>query len=912
MDLWIREHLNQTNPNKASHFYGPTKSYISVPLDDQQRFWIYYCDTIRKGKNPFLFECIGNRDDVQLGFDLTLKFERLQVPSKENVVTDLIESIDNYIHHIIGVIQTTMKHYFVQSQQNSEFIAAYMRREDDSLLVWKPNTVVYAGRIIFPYARIRKEYLTNFHHFILNQLQLNGGSPDKFLTISPLNGLDTLIKTVSDNINEMYGSSADEDVPPFKLHKMYGFLNTDVINSLELDTVFTPTLHSSVSQGILPPHILTSKILDYWLPLFFSAGFYNTPLKAQDGLSLSKTEAPRITLSVIKEGGESVTNLERARLLSTLLSRRRVEEYWSWYDIGQALHSIDSGKDGLKLWQWVTGQSDFKVDDDCENIWYTFNDDSEVDIETLEYFASKDNKEKHDNYRENDIKEAINIAIKIQEHTPIAKAFKACFPYDFVCSNYQSGSWYYYDKYRWSHIDGESILMWYINEKFQPKLEQMRADIAVKIANSKDKEFKDRNETRIQMIGELIKKLSRNNFKQGLCKELKIYYHNPKFEHHINMNSYYTATPSGIIDLRGGVGTVRPGKPQDYITKTTRYPYPSTYTWETPNVKKVLEYIAQVFRNISLRKYFWRLVSSLLLSGNNDKIFPIFSGGGDNSKSILVRLIESALGNYAVKLPTSLITEKRTAADSATPTLIHSRGAKVAFLQEPNPKDSIQSGTVKELTGNDSIYVRDLFQKGAKIVEMEITVVPILIANKIPVIPDCQKAIWNRTRVLDFLSIWTSDAPDDEMEQFKQGIFKIDTFFDRKISSMAPAFLWIMVQKYAEYYEHGLNDPKEVLQATENFRVANNYYIHFTRDSVRQVINEEGVVDLSASVTLDELFNVFKSWYKDQQFGNKIPNKTEFKENIEGIWKEKADYDKKWYGIQLISQANTLGSLLSF
>jgi len=102
------------------------------------------------------------------------------------------------------------------------------------------------------------------------------------------------------------------------------------------------------------------------------------------------------------------------------------------------------------------------------------------------------------------------------------------------------------------------------------------------------------------------------------------------------------------------------------------------------------------------------------------------------------------------------------------------------------------------------------------------------------------------------------------------------------------------------------------LQATENFRVANNYYIHFTRDSVRQVINEEGVVDLSASVTLDELFNVFKSWYKDQQFGNKIPNKTEFKENIEGIWKEKADYDKKWYGIQLISQANTLGSLLSF
>ena len=65
------------------------------------------------------------------------------------------------------------------------------------------------------------------------------------------------------------------------------------------------------------------------------------------------------------------------------------------------------------------------------------------------------------------------------------------------------------------------------------------------------------------MITDLIKRLSRNPLKDRVCRKLKIYYHMGKFTTYMDMNPNYTATNNGIIDLRGGRYTIRPGKPED-------------------------------------------------------------------------------------------------------------------------------------------------------------------------------------------------------------------------------------------------------------------------------------------------------------------------------------------------------------
>lgn len=905
-----------TSRDQATHFYAPTKSYFTLLPDEQSQFWLNYCDTVADDRNPNIYEVISSRDAVQLSFDVRLSFERQQVAYNSEVVSRLVDSIDQYVQHVIGVIQTALANYFERTEQGSEYIACYLRRDNSDVLVWQASNVEYTGRIIFPYARICKEYISKFSQFVRNELQLKGDGPDEYLSIPPVTGLDTFITPIKDII-ELYGSTSGDDVPSLKIYEIYGVLNTDVKTAYELSKVFFPAFHTSVAQNMISPQTVMEKIQDhgvqYWAPLFFSSGFYENPLKAYNEVLLTETEAPKISMSDIREGGEILSKLERARQLLAYVSMERVENHWSWLDLGQALHSVDSGTEGLRLWKWITTQSDVKTEEDCEMFWYSFDTHSEIDIETLEYFAVVDNPEQYAAFCKKDVDNAIDKAISLPENIPVAEAFKACFPYQFICSSQALGDWYYYEGHRWVPIDGASILMWWMIKKFQPKLEQIQHETTGKIAQSRDADFKSRQQHKLTMIGQLIVKLSKINFLKGVCEAARLYYHKPNFERLKDNNPHYTATPSGVIDLRGGEGFVRPGKPQDYITRCTRYPYPHTYTWNHKAVMMTMEYLGQIFRSKTVLEYFLRFASSILLSGNNNKIFPIFSGQGNNSKSMLVRLFEGGLGNYAVKLPTSLITGKEGDANSATPTLIHAQGAKVAFLEEPNKREVIQSGTVKRLTGHDTQYLRDLFQKGSKIVEMNVTIVPILIANKIPSIPDCQEAIWNRTRVIEFLSKWSKSAPEDPEEQFRLGIFPEDRFFDNNIPVMSPAFLWILVQKYKDYFQMGLNDPPEVLQATENFRVQNNIYIHFTRDCIVQAIdphtqqkNEE------SSVELRELFNTFKNWWAGQELPGKKPTITEFKENLEITWKTKADGENKWYGLRLNIQKKEIESILTF
>jgi phage/plasmid-associated DNA primase len=918
---WLKDKLltveDERGRKQATHFYAPTKSYFRLTPEEQSDFWINYCDTVVNEQNPQLYEVIDQHNTIQLGFDIKLSFERQRISYRLDDVDNLVESIDQYVQHVIGVIQSMLPRYFQPTDSGSEYISCYLRRNEENVLVWNQNTVNYVGRFIFPYARINREYMGRFHHYILHELQLNGDNPNEHLSHPPINGLDTFIQPFQDH-KELYYSTPNENTPPLYLYEIYGYLNTDTKTTYDLSQVFVPTLHNAVQQGLIDQEILSEKVeengLEYWLPLFFSCGFFDFPLTIHEGALLAQVEAPKVTMNVIKEDNENLGKLERARQLLAYMSIERVDNYWSWIDIGQAIYSVDSGEEGLQLWAWITTQSDYKTSEDCDMQWHTFDSGDNVNIETLDYFAQHDNPDQYNAFREKEIQEAIDKALEIQENIPVAKAFKACFPHQFICANYQQGIWYYYNQHRWTQVDGKSMLKWYLSERFQPKLDRLQADIADKKANANrhDTKFKNQSQQRITAIVQLIQKLSKDHFLNGVCEAAKLYYHKPNFFQLKDANPHFAATPSGVIDIRGGQNSVRPGKPQDYISRCTRYAYPHNYHWGHKAVDMTMDYLRKVFRSRLLLEYFIRFSASLLLSGNTNKIFPIFSGQGNNSKSILVRLFEASFGSYACKLPTSLITEKRTAADSATPTLIHAQGAKVAFLEEPNKKEVIQSGTVKHLTGRDTQYVRDLFQKGSHIIEMDVTITPILIANKIPPIPDCQEAIWNRTRVIEFLSRWTSNAPEDLDEQFKQGIFQMDRFFDNQIPLMAPAFLWIIVQKYPEYFEEGLNDPPDVLQATENFRVMNNFYIHFTRDCITTVINETGDMDMTAQVGLDELFNSFKQWWKNQEFPGKVPTKTEFKGELETTWKTKADAENKWYGLRLNEQKNTIESLLSF
>lgn len=247
-------------------------------LEKQKEFWTGYCDEVAEGRNPHVAELTEGKEAVQLGLELNLSFDRKKVPWTSVSISTLVLVIDNYVQHIIGVIQEAIKQRFKLTKDMSELLACYLRREDTSTLLRGDSTVDYSGRVIFPYAKIKREFIQEFHEKVMERVDppsshIGGYSPTYQLIV-----IDTCL---------LYGSSRNDEIPPMKLIEIYGYLNADVKTTYTLEKVFSPTFHSAVKGGAISQELLIQKYQEkggwqYWLPLFFSNEFYDTLMEPQD------------------------------------------------------------------------------------------------------------------------------------------------------------------------------------------------------------------------------------------------------------------------------------------------------------------------------------------------------------------------------------------------------------------------------------------------------------------------------------------------------------------------------------------------------------------------------------------------------------------------------------------------------
>lgn len=905
-DLWIKEFVVPgTDSRKATHFHYHTNSYLTVSPDKIVSFWLKYGSSKDK---MCIAEFNETRKTQQLSFDIKLLFDQ---QDDEDIYTILLNSIEDFIQYLIMKIQNLINQYYnIDINKGAELLACYLT---DTKTRFHNN--IYIGKLVFPYMQISKVFFKQFYHYLIGDINKD---PMEWALYNPINSIDSMIKITGDTYNYLYGSP-DIDGRILTLDKLYGQLSDDdsITPIHELVNVFYPTLHDDVIKNYFPTemltHLITDNGLEFFLPMFFSNGFYTkecprniTSTEVSPNINTLTQKSPSVaTISALSLN--DTDNLQTARRYLLLMKSSRVTVEWSWSDIGQALYSINSEEEGLKLFKWFTSQGNtlFKTDDDCEDLWLQLDKTSGVNIETLQYFAMLDEPKKYEQMREEIVRTAICRAITTLSHTTVADAFYLCYPHEFICAFYETSVWYYYSGHRWIATDGISTIMKYLVDKFMPKLEALRIELSQMNYTSRDTEMKRSNENMITAIGDLIKKISNDSFKKSICSELRIKYKKDDVDFFglADSNPYYMAMPNGIIDLRGGKPVFRPGKPQDYITLCTRHNYRQDFNPKTKIVIEVMQYFEQVFRNEGKRRYFWNLLSSLLLSGNSNKIFPIFSGRGNNSKSMLVSLIHRALGSYSVTLPTSLITGKEPSADKPTPALVYSKGAKVAWLAEPNKEDPIKSGTVKGLTGKDSYFVRDLFQKGKAIREIQISMLIVLICNDIPNFDDTQEAIWERVRKIVFDSVWQDNAPESKQEQFERGIFKKDINFDSQREKMCPALLWIMIQNYENYHKNGLQEPDIITKDTLELKIANNIFIAFMKENLEQVVSKDKTLDTNVSITVNEMFSAFKRWYVSREYSAKAPNQDIFKDNMQRIIGKNIDFQKKWYGYRLIEAA---------
>ena len=261
-------------------------------------------------------------------------------------------------------------------------------------------------------------------------------------------------------------------------------------------------------------------------------------------------------------------------------------------------------------------------------------------------------------------------------------------------------------------------------------------------------------------------------------------------------------------------------------------------------------FLEKIFPDKSIRDYFLDISSDVLVGGNSNKIIQFWSGEGDNGKSVTQILFEKMLGDYSIKLPTSLITGKRTQSSAACPELVRAgNGVRWVVLQEPDQKDFLNIGILKELSGNDTFYARGLYKKGREITPMFTIAV---ICNNPPK-ANGDKAFWNRLRIIPFESTFCDDAPETYEEQLQQKRFPKDRHFTDRIPYMTKAFAWILIN-------HRKLDKKRV--EPEKVKIATNAYQR-RNDVYRQFFEECIIDDSNYTLSITEIYTQFKEWFRD-------------------------------------------------
>jgi putative DNA primase/helicase len=234
----------------------------------------------------------------------------------------------------------------------------------------------------------------------------------------------------------------------------------------------------------------------------------------------------------------------------------------------------------------------------------------------------------------------------------------------------------------------------------------------------------------------------------------------------------------------------------------------------------------------SVRDYLQRLMGAALLGKVIEHVLGILTSTGFNGKSKFYEAMLYALGDYAPSAEPDLFMHR----DGAHPTgEMDLMGKRLVVVSESDEGRRLAVATVKRLTGGDRIKARRMRQD---FIEFDPAHLPLLVTNHLPVISGGGESIWGRIRVIPF-DVFISEEDRDH-------------HLGDKLAADADAVLVWAIDGWNNYTEHGLNEPKGVLVATDNYRVDS--------DAVRRFIDEMCVVSPTAYSTTGRLFAAWKPW----------------------------------------------------
>jgi len=291
-----------------------------------------------------------------------------------------------------------------------------------------------------------------------------------------------------------------------------------------------------------------------------------------------------------------------------------------------------------------------------------------------------------------------------------------------------------------------------------------------------------------------------------------------------------------ILNVKNGTINLRTGElmapdPANNATKLAPITYDSKAT--CPVFEK---FIRSTFDdNQNIINFVQRFLGYCLTGDTREQQFVVAFGAGRNGKGTLLELILDMLGDYAQTTPTATIMKKKS--ESISNDIARLRGARYVIASEGEKDRHFDEALIKQITGQDKLAARFLYQETFEFLPQFKLV---LLTNDKPVARSEDFALWERIQLLPFTKIFVGENQDKGLKT------KL-----RAESEMSGILNWL-IEGCLEWQKNGLRPPEEVVQATKEYQLENDYVENWMKDSC--------IVNPLAHATVSELFTNFNAW----------------------------------------------------
>lgn len=867
-------------------------------------FWTFYCDkTVENNEKRDQNEEIGPEDQLwfaeipgkslmfTVDFKFSFPYSSNQELSPENYLPQ------DFQNELVSDLQSYIDENFFELLNGVNKIAVLSFSDPwIEKLVNDANVVSIFLRVQFPNMRIDskdwyniseelKEVFKKSELFDLLECQ----------SLFPIE--DCLLSRKADSPILMYGSISDTIKKPLSHYEIIGSNDNEITGNWELKQIFSVNFHLHSRSQFLNPNELEeqaeySDFQDYLLPYFLSIEYpINEISKRKVTIHEPIVESKKPDSNAVEEESDFEMAL---RFLKMLSPKRFLLNETDWLNIGKALYYSCSGEEqGLLTWIKMTKEIiaqkeenslPYFIKDSVEITCYKNYDTFQcghITVRTLAWFAAKDSPELYREWQKVWVDNAIERSFLYQgTQSDLAEAFYRRYWLQYVFDpSSTKGTWYRFKNHRWHEImHGIKGLRDVISHEFVKNYERYNERLTKQITQAASEEDKSKLEKKVKLTFKIIKDLKTSAFKNGVVKELTEKFTDENFSRARDSNYFLTGMTNGILEVSNDRVLFRDGKPEDYITMSTRIPYREDFTFNTPIVQECMRWFEMVYVDEEVREFFLKFGASGLVGRNLTKNFFIFSGDGNNSKSMIVRGFEEAWGDYVFKIPVEALSQKYSDPSKASPHLARGLATRFGFTEEPEKSVELSAGVIKRYTGNDKMFTRKLNENGG---EQVMTFKTVMGTNDLPIIPNPDTAIRGRVCIIPHDSIWMNDAPPTFEEQMKLRRFPLDKNFEKKIPSLAPAFLWILV-KYFPAFVKNFDQPAAIKERCQQYWLTKDLYAIYINERIQKKDINMNYEEKATNITLyfKDLYNDFKMWYRQNYSGSKTPDSGTAKSNF--------------------------------